>query len=67
MGALTLLRPMKDIVAELDKKKPIAVISCNNCVRISGAGGEGVWEPFCDELRKLGFQMAEIKDPTIYQ
>jgi len=59
MGALTRLRPTDDIVEELDPKEPIAVISCNNCVKVSGAGGEGVWEGFCDELRKRGFRIED--------
>ena len=59
MGALTRKRPMDDIVKELDPKEYIAVISCNNCVKISGAGGEGVWEGFCDELEKRGFRIED--------
>lgn len=59
MGVLTRPRPMDDIVAELDRSEPVAVISCNNCVRISGAGGEGVFEPFCKELRARGFRVEQ--------
>ena len=59
MGAITRLRPMDDIVKDLDPKEPIAVISCNNCVRVCGSGGEGVWEPFCDELRERGFRIED--------
>ncbi len=59
MGALTRKRPMDDIVKELDLNERIAVISCNNCVKISGAGGEGVWEGFCDDLEKRGFRVED--------
>jgi hypothetical protein len=66
MGVLTRSRPIDDIVADLDPAKPIAVISCNNCVRASGSGGEGIWEKFCDELTRRGFtieQRALITNP----
>jgi len=59
MGVITRLRPMDDIVAELDPTEPLAVISCNNCVKVSGAGGEGVWEGFCDELKKQRFRIED--------
>lgn len=59
MGAITRLRPMDDIVQDLDPKEPIAVISCNNCVKVCGSGGEGVWEPFCDDLRERGFRIED--------
>ena len=59
MGALTRLRPMKDIMADLGKGESIAVISCNNCVRISGAGGEGVWEKVCEDLKQQGFNIEQ--------
>ena len=59
MGVITRLRPMDDILAELDPAEPLAVISCNNCVKVSGAGGEGVWEGFCDELTKRGFRIED--------
>jgi len=59
MGALTRLRPIEDIIKELDPKEPLAVISCNNCVKVAGAGGEGVWEPFCEELKKRGFRIED--------
>ncbi len=55
MGALTRLRPFDDVASELRRGEPLAVISCNNCVRVSGAGGEGVWEGFCRELKRRGF------------
>ena len=59
MGALTRQRTMDDIVKELDPSERLAVISCNNCVKISGAGGEGVWEGFCDDLEKRGFRVED--------
>ncbi|MGD9159169.1 MAG: hypothetical protein PVG39_12230 [Desulfobacteraceae bacterium] len=59
MGALTRKRPIDDIVKELDINERIAVISCNNCVKVSGAGGEGMWEGFCDELEKRGFRIED--------
>lgn len=59
MGALTRKRPMNDIVDELNPDERIAVISCNNCVKISGAGGEGVWEGFCDDLEQKGFRIED--------
>ncbi|WP_321494491.1 hypothetical protein [uncultured Desulfobacter sp.] len=59
MGALTRKRPMDDIVDELNPNERIAVISCNNCVKISGAGGEGVWEGFCDDLEQRGFRIED--------
>ncbi len=59
MGALTKKRPMDDIVKELDLNERIAVISCNNCVKVSGAGGEGVWEGFCDDLENKGFRIED--------
>ena len=59
MGVLTRSRSMDDITAELDPAEPIAVISCNTCVRASGSGGEGVWEQFCDELAARGFTIEQ--------
>ncbi len=59
MGALTRLRPVDDVVAELDSSEPIAFISCNNCVRVSGAGGEGVWENYCAKMKKLGIRIEQ--------
>lgn len=59
MGALTRLRPMDEIVSELDPTEPVAVISCNNCVKVSGAGGEGVWEGFCKELKRRGIRVEQ--------
>jgi len=59
MGAITRLRPMDDVVAELDPAEPLAVISCNNCVKVAGSGGEGVWEAFCDELTARGFRIED--------
>ena len=59
MGAITRPRPMDDIVDDLDPREPIAVISCNNCVKVCGSGGEGVWEPFCEELRQRGFRIED--------
>ena len=59
MGVFTRLRPAERVAKELDPKEPLAVISCNNCVKVTGAGGEGVWEPFCDELRKQGFRIED--------
>ncbi|NOZ20153.1 MAG: hypothetical protein GXP25_03590 [Planctomycetes bacterium] len=59
MGVITRLHPIEEIIEELDPKEPLAVISCNNCVKASGAGGEGVWESFCDELKKRGFRVED--------
>jgi len=59
MGVFNRLRPVEKVVEELDPKEPLAVISCNNCVKVTGAGGEGVWEPFCDELKKRGFRIED--------
>jgi hypothetical protein len=59
MGALTRLRPVDDVVADLDPSEPIAFISCNNCVRVSGAGGEGVWEDYCAELKNRGIRIEQ--------
>jgi len=59
MAVITRLRPIEEVVDELDPKEPLAVISCNNCVKVVGAGGEGVWEPFCEELRKRGFRIED--------
>jgi hypothetical protein len=59
MGSVTRKRSMDDIVAELDSSAPIAVISCNNCVRASGSGGEGVWEGVCAELKERGYTVED--------
>ena len=59
MGVITRLRPMDDIVEDLDPREAIAVISCNNCVKVCGSGGEGAWEPFCEELAKRGFRIED--------
>jgi len=59
MGVITRLRPIDRIVGELEPGEPLAVISCNNCVKVAGAGGEGVWEGFCDELKKRGFRIED--------
>lgn len=59
MGVITRLRPMEEVVSELDPADPLAVISCNNCVKVAGAGGEGVWETVCDELKKRGFRLED--------
>lgn len=59
MGVMTRPRPMDDVVADLDRSQPITVISCNNCTRVSGAGGEAVLGPFSRELRSRGFRVEQ--------
>jgi hypothetical protein len=59
MGALTRLRPIDDVIADIDTGEPVAVISCNNCVKVSGAGGEGVWEGYCHKLRERGVRIEQ--------
>jgi len=59
MGVISRLRPMDDVVEELDSAEPLAVISCNNCVKAAGAGGEGVWEGVCDELEERGYRIEQ--------
>ena len=59
MGVMTRPRPMHDIVADLDRSQPLTVISCNNCTRVSGAGGEAVIGPFCRDLRARGFRVEQ--------
>ena len=59
MGVITRLCPIDEVAEQLDPAEPLAVISCNNCVKVAGAGGEGVWEDFCDELRARGFRIED--------
>jgi hypothetical protein len=59
MGTVTRQRTIEDITDELDSSTPIAVISCNNCVRACGSGGEGVWEAVCAELKERGFKVED--------
>ncbi len=59
MGSVTRKRSIDDIVKELDSSAPVAVISCNNCVRASGSGGEGVWEAVCEELKQRGYTVED--------
>jgi hypothetical protein len=59
MGVLTRPRPLDEIVAELDASEALSVISCNNCVRAAGSGGEGVWEKVCDDLVARGFRVEQ--------
>ena len=59
MGVITRLLPTEDVVARLDPSEPVAVISCNNCVKAAGAGGEGVWEGVCKDLEERGFRIEQ--------
>jgi hypothetical protein len=59
MGVITRLLPTKDIAAQLEPSEPLAVISCNNCVKVAGAGGEGVWDEVCKDLEEQGFRIEQ--------
>lgn len=59
MGVITRLLPTDDVAAQLDPAEPLAVISCNNCVKVAGAGGEGVWEDVCKDLAERGFRIEQ--------
>ncbi len=59
MGVITRLLPTEDVVSQLDPSEPLAVISCNNCVKAAGAGGEGVWEGVCKDLEERGFRIEQ--------
>ncbi len=59
MGVITRLLPVDEVAGKLDPAEPLAVISCNNCVKVAGAGGEGVWEAYCDELERRGYRVEQ--------
>lgn len=49
-----------DIVSNLDKEKDvIAIIGCNTCIRVSGAGGPDKMKELAMKLRKDGYNVKE--------
>ena len=59
MGVLSVLRDTKDIASETGTTDSVALISCNNCIRGCGAGGEMHMPRISKELKSLGVRVEE--------
>jgi len=55
----TINRPYQEITGALKKDDLIALISCNNCVRVCGTGGEAKMEQLAQQLRGDGYRVRE--------
>ncbi|MFO7964039.1 MAG: hypothetical protein R6U50_08985 [Desulfobacterales bacterium] len=47
------------ITSELSKDDTIAIVSCNNCVRVAGTGGEKKMKEMAFRLREDGYRVKE--------
>ena len=59
MGVLSVLRDLDDIAREAGSGTPVVAMSCNNCVRGCGCGGEMHLDRICDELEARGVRIEE--------
>ena len=59
MGVLSVLRSLDDIATDVGRDTAVAVVSCNNCIRACGAGGEVHLDRLCDELASRGLRVEE--------
>jgi len=55
----TINRPYEEITEALQKENLIALISCNNCVRVCGTGGAARMQQLAQKLRGDGYQVRE--------
>ncbi len=58
MGVLSVIRDLDEVAAEAGSGS-VAVISCNNCVRGCGSGGDLRLPAICEELEKRGVRVEE--------
>jgi len=56
---LTESLPYEAVTKELSQEDTISIISCNNCVRVAGTGGEEKMKELAFKLRKDGYQVKE--------
>ena len=59
MGVLSVIRDIDDVARQVGKTDPAVVISCNNCVRACGTGGEMHLDRICGELAQRGVRVEE--------
>jgi|APSaa5957512622_1039677.scaffolds.fasta_scaffold96179_2 hypothetical protein len=59
MGVLSRLRDFDEVAAEIGREDAVAVLSCNNCVRACGTGGEMHLTRICNELAARGVRVDE--------
>jgi len=59
MGVLSRQRNIKDVASEVGGDDRVAVLSCNNCVRACGCGGEVHLDRICGELGESGVRVEE--------
>jgi hypothetical protein len=59
MGVLSVLRNIDKIADDAGRDAAVAVVSCNNCIRACGAGGEMHLDRICDELAARGVRVEE--------
>ena len=60
MGVLSVLRDSEDIAADTGTTDSVALISCNNCIRGCGAGGEMHLPRIAKELEALGVRIEDV-------
>jgi len=56
---LTKLIPYNNIKKQLSKKDKIGIVSCNNCARMCGTGGEKEMKILAEKLKKDGYNVID--------
>lgn len=59
MGVLSVIRTFDEIVSDVGANRKVTVISCNNCVRGCGCGGENHLPEICRSLEARGVSIVE--------
>ena len=56
---LTEALPYETVKGELSREDTISIVSCNNCVRVAGTGGEGKMKELAFRLREDGYNVKD--------
>ncbi len=57
---ITTLKDTNEILSNLDKKDKIAIISCDNCAKVCGTGGEKGAEEMLNIVEKSGYEVTDM-------